>query len=97
MLESGTRGQLSEAVKARGRALFAPEKGGSYDVWKKRPLPSALMDYAAGDVQLLHKMKSAWLRYSPESDDTSESQKRIKKAVEGKIAAKGRHMSIKDF
>jgi hypothetical protein len=29
---------------------YAPEKGGSYNVWVDRPLPQALVDYAAADV-----------------------------------------------
>jgi hypothetical protein len=33
------------AVKRDARALFAPELGGSYDVWKARPLPAVLFEY----------------------------------------------------
>lgn len=71
--------------------------GGSYDVWKKRPLDPALMEYAAGDVKILHNMKAAWLKYSSESDNTSASAIRIEKAIKGSAAAKGRHMAMKDF
>eukprot|EP00756_Hemistasia_phaeocysticola_P060776 Hpha_TRINITY_DN4315_c0_g1::TRINITY_DN4315_c0_g1_i1::g.50293::m.50293/K18422/MOV10; helicase MOV-10 len=37
-------------AKKQGRALFAPEKGGSFAIWFERPLPSALVDYCAVDV-----------------------------------------------
>ncbi|KAK3243690.1 hypothetical protein CYMTET_46671 [Cymbomonas tetramitiformis] len=94
---SGESAQLSEAAKNKGKTLFAPELGGSYDVWKKRPLDPALMEYAAGDVKILHKMKAAWLEYSPESRNTSASAMRIQKAINASKAPKGRHMAIKDF
>jgi exonuclease 3'-5' domain-containing protein 1 len=94
---SGEKAPLGAAAKAKGRALFVPEMGGSYDVWKKRPLDPALIEYAAGDVKILHKMKAAWLEYAPESLNTAASTTRIQKAINCSKAAKGRHMAIKDF
>lgn len=94
---TGERAPIGEAAKKKGRALFSPDMGGSYDVWKKRPLDPALMEYAAGDVKILHNMKAAWLKYSSESDNTSASAIRREKAIKGSAAAKGRHMAMKDF
>ena len=48
------------ATKTAGLQLFAPEKGGSYAVWRKRPLSPALLEYAAEDVAHLFTMFDAW-------------------------------------
>ncbi|KAF3927041.1 hypothetical protein ABW20_dc0109607 [Dactylellina cionopaga] len=43
-------------TKERGRRLFAPEKGGSYEVFNVRPLPDDLLEYCVQDVQHLQKL-----------------------------------------
>jgi len=43
-------------VKERGVALFAPEKGGSYEVFETRPLSDALKVYCAQDVSLIFQL-----------------------------------------
>lgn len=40
-------------IKEEGRKLFAPEKGGRYEVFNERPLPKALVDYCEQDVLLM--------------------------------------------
>ena len=40
-------------AKAEGERLFKAERGGSYEVFNIRPVPKAIMDYCAGDVQCL--------------------------------------------
>ena len=57
----------------------------------------ALVDYAAADVALLLEMKRTWLIYSSVNDNTNTSSARLKKAVSGARAAKGRSMALKDF
>ena len=55
-------------VKAKGRKLFLPEQGGSYEVFNQRPLPDSLKLYCVHDVQVLprlydhydKKMSEAW-------------------------------------
>ncbi|RVD81593.1 uncharacterized protein DFL_009450 [Arthrobotrys flagrans] len=42
-----------DQVKQRGLGLFAPEKGGSYEVFNRRPLPGELLEYCVQDVQYL--------------------------------------------
>ncbi|KAK6514305.1 hypothetical protein TWF506_008701 [Arthrobotrys conoides] len=42
-----------DQVKQRGVQLFAPEKGGSYEVFNSRPLPEELLEYCVQDVQYL--------------------------------------------
>lgn len=86
-----------EKTKKAGLALFAPEKGGSYEVWKERPMSRALVDYAAADVALLLDMKRAWLQFSPARENIPKAACRINKAVQGRLPAKGKHMAMKDF
>ncbi|KAK6339254.1 hypothetical protein TWF718_008676 [Orbilia javanica] len=42
-----------DRVKQIGVGLFAPEKGGSYEVFNRRPLPAELLEYCVQDVQYL--------------------------------------------
>lgn len=57
-------------VKERGQKLFSPDLGGSYAVWKERPLQPIMLEYAAVDVKFLLDMKSLW---APNDKDTSEA------------------------
>ncbi|KAK7052155.1 exonuclease domain-containing protein [Favolaschia claudopus] len=45
-------------VKQAGRFLFAPERGGAYDIFKQRPLALPLVNYCAQDVALLHDLET---------------------------------------
>jgi exonuclease 3'-5' domain-containing protein 1 len=45
-------------VKEAGLRLFAPECGGGYEVFQKRPLAPALVTYCAQDVALLHELEA---------------------------------------
>ncbi|KAF9884467.1 hypothetical protein FE257_001728 [Aspergillus nanangensis] len=44
------------SIKDKGGRLFAPEKGGSYDIFNRRPLPEEIIQYCAQDVQILPKL-----------------------------------------
>lgn len=50
-----------QKCKSAGRALFAPEKGGRYEVFNERPLRKEIADYSAQDVTALPKL---WEAYS---------------------------------
>ena len=101
-MASFLRGKFQRAaelqrIKSKGLALFAPEHGGSYEVWKERPLKPELIKYAAADVALLLEMKTAWGAYSPESINVAMAERRLARAVTGASAAKGKFMARKDF
>ncbi|KAJ7489208.1 ribonuclease H-like domain-containing protein [Mycena latifolia] len=49
-------------VKEAGLKLFAPERGGRYSVFEDRPFASALKEYCAQDVALLHELEAALRR-----------------------------------
>lgn len=48
------------ASKALGRKLFAPEQGGSYEVFNERPLRPEILTYCANDVYILPRL---WRHY----------------------------------
>lgn len=50
-----------QAVKEKGKKLFAPECGGSYDVFNRRPLENDVALYCVEDVKL---MPMLWELYS---------------------------------
>ncbi|RAL09373.1 exonuclease [Aspergillus homomorphus CBS 101889] len=49
-----------KACKDAGRNLFAPECGGSYEVFNARPLSDEIIQYCAQDVQFLPRL---WHKY----------------------------------
>ncbi|KAF8539776.1 ribonuclease H-like domain-containing protein [Trichophaea hybrida] len=49
-----------EARKQQGLELFAPEKGGSYEVFNERPVKKEIVEYCVQDVEFLPKL---WMAY----------------------------------
>ncbi|ELR05427.1 hypothetical protein GMDG_01722 [Pseudogymnoascus destructans 20631-21] len=49
------------AEKSKGKRLFAPELGGSYEVFNKRPLQQEMALYCTQDMKLMPKL---WQLYS---------------------------------
>ena len=47
---------LWRQAKQAGIRLFAPERGGSYDIFNARPMPQAIVDYCIQDVTLLPQL-----------------------------------------
>lgn len=62
--------QLWKATKERGKALFAADHGGSYEIFNHRPITPDIILYCAQDVELLpilwdvysHRIGAKWLR-----------------------------------
>ncbi|KAK5170253.1 uncharacterized protein LTR77_004839 [Saxophila tyrrhenica] len=84
-------------MKNKGRRLFAPELGGSYAVFDRRPLDSEIIKYCAQDVQLLPKLRSMycqqlcdawWLKIK------EETEARIQLSQSPKYNGKGRNMTL---
>eukprot|EP00967_Tisochrysis_lutea_P106509 scaffold163398_cov35-Tisochrysis_lutea.AAC.1 len=86
-----------KAIKEEGNKLFAPERGGSYDVWLRRPLPHALIRYAVADVQYLHRMRMEWAHAAEESLVLQIATSRIEQTLNDPEPAKGRKKAIKDW
>jgi exonuclease 3'-5' domain-containing protein 1 len=51
-----TKERQWQMVKHAGVKFFAPEKGGTYEIFNARPFPKALLDYCIQDVMLLPKL-----------------------------------------
>ncbi|KAF2728528.1 hypothetical protein EJ04DRAFT_401319, partial [Polyplosphaeria fusca] len=47
-------------AKEKGERLFLARYGGSYDVFNKRPIPEEIIEYCAGDVQHLPKLRDTF-------------------------------------
>jgi exonuclease 3'-5' domain-containing protein 1 len=84
-------------VKEVGLQLFAPEKGGSYEVWRTRPLHPVLITYGAADVEFLHRMRLEWGHAAPEADVLRIGAMRIERAIGGLEPPKGREQAKKDW
>lgn len=50
-----------DSIKTRGSALFAPEKGGSFEVFNQRPLALDIENYCMQDVVFLPHL---WVMYN---------------------------------
>ncbi|KAJ6437093.1 zinc-regulated transporter 2 [Purpureocillium lavendulum] len=84
-------------IKEKGVRLFAPEKGGTYEVFNERPLPADIVLYCAQDVQILprlwaqyyRKLSSGWKKKVLEA-----SGDRVKLSQSATYNGKGRHMAL---
>jgi exonuclease 3'-5' domain-containing protein 1 len=89
-----------DQVKAEGLALFAPERGGSYTVFERRPLDPRIIAYCAQDVSLLleleKKMKRMIMGYRVEHDSfvLDKSDARVALSQTPSYLPKGRHMTL---
>lgn len=83
--------------KNLGTRLFAPEKGGCYEVFNKRPMDEDILRYCANDVQILPrlwtyynaKMSKFWIEKVLEA-----SEARIRLSQSLSFNGKGRHMAL---
>ncbi|KAG7285463.1 hypothetical protein NEMBOFW57_010091 [Staphylotrichum longicolle] len=86
-----------KAVKDAGVKLFAPEYGGSYSVFAKRPLSDAIRLYCAQDVRILprlwshyrNRMSPAWALRVRQA-----SKERVALSQTVNYNGKGRHMAL---
>ena len=96
---SMTRAQKSrwESVKDTGKKLFAPEQGGSYQVWNERPLAPELMEYCVQDVLLLPELRD---RYSGRLSEFwaqevhAQTLKRVSESQKPGYNGDGPHMAL---
>lgn len=90
--------QLSwKANKERGVKLFAPERGGSYQVFNERPLRPEIMTYCAQDVKFLSRLWSIYdSRLTPEWRQRvlHVSGERVKESQSLGFVGQGRHMAL---
>jgi exonuclease 3'-5' domain-containing protein 1 len=84
-------------IKEAGVRLFAPEKGGAYEVFNERPLPDAIKLYCAQDVQILPRL---WAYYDGKMGQRwrekmiAASKARVELSQSATYNGKGRHMAL---
>ncbi|PPR07332.1 hypothetical protein CVT26_013648 [Gymnopilus dilepis] len=87
-------------IKQKGLELFQPERGGSYEVFEKRPLDPVILAYCAQDVALLFRLEEVLeARLGGASRVWKEkisrhSASRVAEAHSHEYAGKGQHRSI---
>ncbi|KAK2035994.1 exonuclease, partial [Colletotrichum somersetense] len=94
---SYTEGLAWRRVKDKGVKLFAPEHGGSYQVFNERPLSSDMIRYCVQDVQFLPLL---WTRYKAKLTSVwwqrvlDASKERVALSQSSAFVGKGRHMAL---
>ncbi|CAI6334834.1 unnamed protein product [Periconia digitata] len=85
------------AVKEAGKKLFAPERGGSYEVFNHRPMSQEMIIYCKKDVQILPRL---WQTYSAKMSSTwaakveAATKDRVKLSQSATFVGQGRHMAL---
>lgn len=94
---TATESRAWKETKEKGLDLFAPERGGSYEVFNTRPLSDVVMQYCIQDVQFMPKL---WHRYH--SKMTELWKVKVQEASKERVAlsqtkaynGKGKHMAL---
>lgn len=82
-------------VKQRGKKLFTPECGGSYEIFNVRPLPDEIREYCVQDVQFLPRL---WDSYHARLNTVwkrkvqQEVENRIRESQSPEYVPHGEHM-----
>ncbi|CAM1507684.1 Fc.00g073250.m01.CDS01 [Cosmosporella sp. VM-42] len=84
-------------IKDNGVRLFAPEKGGRYEVFNERPMLDGIKSYCAQDVQILPRL---WEYYDGKISQEwrkivmTESKARVQLSQSSTYQGKGKHMAL---
>ncbi|KAF7882730.1 uncharacterized protein EAF02_006093 [Botrytis sinoallii] len=91
--------EVRSAIKKRGVQLFAPEKGGRYEVFNDRPLDPAIVEYCVQDVQLMPQLwnvynaKLALMNKRWATKIERETKARLLLSQSAEYNGKGQHMA----
>jgi exonuclease 3'-5' domain-containing protein 1 len=89
--------QIWMSTKETGIRLFAPERGGSYEVFNIRPMPEAIRQYCKQDVQFLPRL---WQHYSSKLAPKwaikveNAAKDRVRLSQTATFVGQGRHMAL---
>lgn len=89
--------QRIKGIKIAGLSMFAPERGGSLEIWRKRPLPKVLETYCASDVIHMFAMFRSWESCLPRQALRAISEERAKQRIECASLASGPNPALVDF
>lgn len=86
-----------KAIKEKGLQLFAPERGGSYEVFNQRPLSQEILSYCLSDVEFLPRL---WSLYNGRMN--AELKNKVNRGAEERVAlsqspsynGKGQHKAL---
>lgn len=95
-LDSAKRREWQD-VKDTGSKLFAPEKGGNYEVFHQRPLPADIVKYCVQDVLLLPTLLAHYAGLLSDRlafQIQSEAIRRVELSQSPYFNGKARHMAI---
>jgi exonuclease 3'-5' domain-containing protein 1 len=89
--------KVCKEIKEKGLSLFAPERGGSYEVFNVRPLDNEMRLYCIQDVQFMPQLWSCY-----HSRMKVNWEKRVERATNDRVAlsqtesynGQGRHMAL---
>lgn len=86
-----------QECKDQGKKLFAPERGGRYEVFLERPIPPAIVDYCTQDVLCMPELLLGYSRRMDAnlgSQVQSETKNRILFSQSPHFNGKGKHMAL---
>ncbi len=86
-----------QKIKDAGCQLFAPEKGGSYEVFLERPLSEAIVSYCVQDVKVLPRLLTVYANRLPRSLSYVvhvRTVDRVKESQSSSFTPDGRHMAL---
>lgn len=86
-----------EEVKNAGKLLFAPERGGTYEVFYARPMCLAIVAYCTQDVTCMPRLYERYsLAVSAEwnAKVDAETKTRLALARQPDYSGKGQHMAL---
>eukprot|EP00927_Polykrikos_kofoidii_P048131 TRINITY_DN42351_c0_g1_i1.p1 TRINITY_DN42351_c0_g1~~TRINITY_DN42351_c0_g1_i1.p1 ORF type:complete len:298 (-),score=34.34 TRINITY_DN42351_c0_g1_i1:57-917(-) len=89
--------QVMKGIKETGLRLFAPERGGSFDVWKMRPLPDVLISYCVQDIVHLFTVFDRWRDCMAIETLRTISEGRMKKHISRAAVERGPELARRDF
>ncbi|KAI1906044.1 hypothetical protein LOZ65_006895 [Ophidiomyces ophidiicola] len=89
--------RIWKSAKDKARKMFAPEHGGSYEVFNKRPISSEMKAYCIQDVQYMPRL---WNIYYPKLTPSwaqkvkTETKNRVILSQSATFNGKGKHMAL---
>ncbi|PSR80257.1 ribonuclease H-like domain-containing protein [Coniella lustricola] len=86
-----------KATKQEGLHLFAPEHGGTYEVFNTRPLPTKIQQYCVQDVQFLPRLYNYYKARLSEAKLARVLQLSVERVALSQTVAyngRGRHMAL---
>ncbi|KAF2748621.1 hypothetical protein M011DRAFT_493481 [Sporormia fimetaria CBS 119925] len=86
--------QIWGEAKYDGKQLFAPENGGSYQVFNQRPMSRTMQAYCVGDVQYLPELRRIFSERCRTELVAEETEKRVVESQSSNYQPNGPHKAL---